>query len=1156
LPTDGEKFEKFGKAIAVDGNTMVVSDQDSVYVFIKVDEKWEQQDKVEASEGSRFTSTIALDGDTLAIAAKPSDGDSRDGVADGESVPPTSSPSIEGTSSNYDDGDYKDSGFVYIYTRTDGMWHQTSNLTDNTHAGGIGSSIALEGSRLVVGARGNKHDLSLSGGGSVYVYTRNDGKWEYSATLIPSDDKRYNGFGYAVALSGDTIVVGAYEASEPPPTPSPTPSLGAVTPFPVEGGGWMTPPPITRMLSSEYMPSSENEYPTLSPTLGYGSILPPTGDYESESPTPLATDIEGYGSAYVFILDSGDWTEHQILKPSDGEQDDRFGSSLVLSDDTLVIGADRGSITGVAYVYTNNKTGNWTEIAKLKPSKPDEADEFAYSVDIDDDTIVIGAPQNDLEGGSAYVFRRGSDNIWKEQDVVMPNARYTEFGYAVSLDGNRIYVGAPYDDKNDAGVGVVYELFTPLRKLDDGASSLQVQSISPVSSPPSSSLSPSSAPNIASPVFLISSGRVREQVDHESICKSEFGSEWKVADWEYDIKALAEADVTQLMNLLGILPIDSNLEASDPLWGDGYYVTNDRNKYVDASQRVYNFQYIAGGAPSWFAVHDSYADGLFLGSWYDIERYVLCKNSEAEFLSFFDPIDGYTFVGKGCCRNSEETLIPSNTIYEANDIEECAKSCKEKYSLDDSFVGINFLSQPTWALCNCMMDEKNNGAITYADTGGCGDELCYSYNDPTISLLDSSCTDVEFGFNIKSDQYPEETTWTLSKVNDTEVILRGFADKRYTEYQYETTMCLENTQYEFTIYDSFGDGLTEGGQYNVTVGGTVIMEGGDFLDDEMRARNTSILFSIPFTEISPSPSTSMLPTHQPSMSLMPSTTSSPTLSFSPSYSPSVSMSPTSCFDLGINVTSNTIWALSLVSNINGTRDELIIDNSPVKLRVNGLLYSAAIFNSDYGVITKNATGILCDCGLGMSQCDCQEEVCLIEQGDGDFSDQISNCENGGGIAAVIYSNVPGLVTPQYLHDGTAPDISTVYISQENGHYLLNNEIGTTVEVSVLEDAPNAEESLCLTRGEYHFTYYREYYCYDDDCYYNITIGGEMVIQGEMQSEEEINIPFSIPFVASTSPSVSPSWAFFPSISPSITTQPTQITSSLPSISPTAVVEGE
>jgi len=129
-------------------------------------------------------------------------------------------------------------------------------------------------------------------------------------------------------------------------------------------------------------------------------------------------------------------------------------------------------------------------------------------------------------------------------------------------------------------------------------------------------------------IFSVSSIRVSEQADHNSICKTEFGSEWKVADWEYDIKAMEEENIIQLMNILGIFHIESDLDIADTRWYDGYFVTNNGNKYYGPrGVRVYNFHYILGGAPSWFLVHDSYANDLFLGSWYDMERYVLCKKS-------------------------------------------------------------------------------------------------------------------------------------------------------------------------------------------------------------------------------------------------------------------------------------------------------------------------------------------------------------------------------------------------------------------------------------------------------------------------------------------------------------------------------------------------
>ena len=1180
---DGEIFEEFGKAIAVDGNTMVVSDEDSVYVFIKVDGlEWKQQDKLEASEGSKFTSALALDGDTLAVAALPSDEELRDDAS--ESVPasesfPTSAPSTIG---NCADKDIKDR-FVLIYTRTDGMWTLKEELTDNTHTGGIGSSIALEGSRIVVGAKGDKKDCS--GGGSVYVYTRDDdGKWEQSATLIPGVgvDTLKNGFGYAVALTGDTIVVGAHNfIAEPTSSPTYSPTVDY----------W------TRMLSSE------TAYPTLSPTLDGGSIFPPTGDNENVPPTP-ADVIEGYGAAYVFTLNGDEWEENAKLQPNHREQYDNFGSAVALSSDgTLVVGAHGGSVfgvgSGVVYVYTKEDGGNWTEHAKLLHSYAGPGDEFAYSVAVNEDTIVVGSPKYDVERGSVFVFRRDKDNIWTEEDFLEQNIGGTpEFGFAVSLDGtDHVYIGAPFaNNENGAGSGAVYEIFTPL-----SASSLQTQSTnSPASSPVNTTSIPSNNKDSCNISLLDTLNTMADGYSgtpqYEYVDPGDSGFTYSVSFF-YNDEGILRGEFRQggsWTSLLGTFIGEDSIIGNQVFFSDG-----DSNGCLKPRQASIVFACGFG--------EEKEDDSNILA----LERSAKLRWSEKIVIVVTEPevcvyemtvtesdlIDGYTFVGKGCCSNSEETLIQStlfspNTIYEVNDVGDCAKACREKHSSNDHFVGINFLSRPTWTHCNCLMDESSIGAITYTDTEDCSDELCYSYNDPTISLIESGCTEVEFGFNIRSDQFPEETTWALSNIDTAEVILRGFAEEKYTEYQYNNTLCLEIAPYEFIIYDSFGDGLygkeilcfdqpfcdkltiisltssmyidadeNSGGQYNVTVGGIVIMEGGEF-----KEKNISETFSLPlrFTEMpSSSPSTSMLPSHQPSMSLMPSTSSSPTLSFSPSNVPSVSMAPTSCFDLDINVTtylySNGFWSLSLVSNMNGTRDELIIDNSIVKLRVNGLLYSAAIFYSDYGVmITENATGILCDCGLGMIQCDdCQDKVCLIEQGDGGFSNQVSNCENGGGIAAVIYSNVPGSVTPQYFSGATTPDISAVYISQENGHYLLNNEIGTTVDLVNMESAStnedtftrNVEESLCLTRGEYHFTY-REYYCYDD-CYYNITIGGEMVIQGEMQPEEETVIPFSIPFVASASPSVSPSWAFFPSISPSITTQPTQVPSSLPSISPSS-----
>ena len=336
-------------------------------------------------------------------------------------------------------------------------------------------------------------------------------------------------------------------------------------------------------------------------------------------------------------------------------------------------------------------------------------------------------------------------------------------------------------------------------------------------------------------------------------------------------------------------------------------------------------------------------------------------------------MDGYTFRGEGCCENAAGDTYSYETIYEnVDDVEACAEACKIEYSFDESFVGINFYSSETGSFtnCNCMMDDdSSNGAITSAG-GWCTNEVCYSYSEP---LPASHCFDVHFEFNILSDQFPSETTWALSRVNatsvETEILLRGFANVAHTEYTYNDTMCLQIGSYVFTVFDSYGDGLQgkyqssikliclpirplttfsdspidanadNGGQYNVTIDGTLIMEGGDLI-----TYNASVPFSIPFTEMpSSSPSISYLPSQQPSFSSMPSLSSSPTFSFSPTTAPSISISPTeSCVDVTIQVSTDsfpeeTSWVLTRnITNGTSSSTEVILMTQPGPLNTSAL----------------------------------------------------------------------------------------------------------------------------------------------------------------------------------------------------------------------------
>ena len=214
-------------------------------------------------------------------------------------------------------------------------------------------------------------------------------------------------------------------------------------------------------------------------------------------------DGSGSGSAYVFTREKPTypWTQVAKLTADDGAADDRFGYSVSIDGDTMVIGAhqddDKGTSSGSAYVFTRDTAGDlgsgWTQVAKLTADDGTGYDRFGSSVSNDGDTVVVGAKTDDDKGdnsGSAFVFTRDTAGDlasgWTQVAKLTAGdgAASDEFGYSVSIDGNTVVIGARmHDDKgNDSGsayvftrdtVGDLASGWTQVAKLtaDDGAAS-------------------------------------------------------------------------------------------------------------------------------------------------------------------------------------------------------------------------------------------------------------------------------------------------------------------------------------------------------------------------------------------------------------------------------------------------------------------------------------------------------------------------------------------------------------------------------------------------------------------------------------------------------------------------------------------------------------
>ena len=241
--------------------------------------------------------------------------------------------------------------------------------------------------------------------------------------LTPSDPSAFDEFGNSVGISGDTAVIGA-------PGKSP---LGATYVFVRSGSVWSQQQKLT--------PSDPSAFGT--DEFGFSVGV------SADTAVIGAPGILGVpnSSAYVFVRSGSLWSQQQKLTASDTSAGDRFGFSVGISGDTVVIGAPASSsFTGVArsaYVFV--RSGSlWSQQQKLTASNPFVDDAFAISVGISGDTAVIGAPGRFPPAtGTAYVFVR-SGSLWSRQQKLTAGdpAVNDAFGFSVGISGDTAVIGA------------------------------------------------------------------------------------------------------------------------------------------------------------------------------------------------------------------------------------------------------------------------------------------------------------------------------------------------------------------------------------------------------------------------------------------------------------------------------------------------------------------------------------------------------------------------------------------------------------------------------------------------------------------------------------------------------------------------------------------
>jgi hypothetical protein len=301
----------FGYDVAIEGDTALIGacedyyygiDAGSVFVFIRNGTTWTQQAKLHASDEQgydNFGSSVSLSGNSALIGA------------------------------HANDGDFK--GSAYVFTRTGTVWTEEAKLVPSGGSSEnlFGNSVDIDGDTALVGA---VRDDNFRG--SVYVFTRTGTTWIQQQRISVTAGVPYDVFGYSVALSGDTALIGK-------PGFLYMPIIGSAYVYTRNGINW----------TQQIILSSSDGY------AGdlFGTCVDIDGDTNIVGAYYHLNDVGSAGSAYVFNRNGTTWVEEAILVPSDGSNMDTFGNSVAIDDNTIFIGSRFHSIsgynTGSAYIF-------------------------------------------------------------------------------------------------------------------------------------------------------------------------------------------------------------------------------------------------------------------------------------------------------------------------------------------------------------------------------------------------------------------------------------------------------------------------------------------------------------------------------------------------------------------------------------------------------------------------------------------------------------------------------------------------------------------------------------------------------------------------------------------------------------------------------------
>ena len=376
IASDGLAGDRFGFSVSINGDYAIVGapgpDENndtsgSAYIFKREGSNWIQQDKLAAfpnAYGDYFGCAVSIYDDYAIIGA-------------------------------YGNDIYL--GSAYMFKREGTNWIQQDELVGQVNRIGFGNSVSIGGDYAIIGdpkylKRGTKR-YSNNQYGAAYIYKLEGSHLTEQAIVLGSGSELYDRFGCAVSIDGDYAVVGAkigYGRRD---------ETGAAYTFKREGTYW---------IEQAVLYTSDGSTTDL-----FGSSVSIYGDYILIGAPGNNENGNDSGSAYIFKRDGITWTLQTKLTAQDGKDGDLFGSSVFICGDYAVIGAPyddddvNGNDCGSVYIFKREGV-NWNQKKKLTTSDAENDNRFGCSVSIGGDYIIIGAEGDNDNGhnsGSAYIYR-------------------------------------------------------------------------------------------------------------------------------------------------------------------------------------------------------------------------------------------------------------------------------------------------------------------------------------------------------------------------------------------------------------------------------------------------------------------------------------------------------------------------------------------------------------------------------------------------------------------------------------------------------------------------------------------------------------------------------------------------------------------------------